>query len=123
MSLVIVKLLKSKKIEGIDKTRVITALLENIDALPIRDAVSIDKGQIFLRGKPITDIDQAQALKQGANAMIHNGTRRIAEEQILFEASKIGLHQGLTPEQIVFSKAAIWVIQQFNRIYHELDGL
>ncbi len=115
--------LKTQKIEGADKTRVVNALLANIDALPIKDAVSIENGQIMLRGKPIESLETAQSLKQGAAAMLSNFTRKIAQEQLLFEASKIGLHQGMTPEQIIFAKAAIWCIQNEERIYRELDQI
>lgn len=115
--------LKTTKIQGEDKTKLINALLENMDALPIKDAVSIENGQVLLRGKPIDSIETAQSLKQGASAMRQNFTRKIVQEQILFECSKIGLHLGKTPEDIMFAKAAIWVLMTEDNMYKSLDEL
>lgn len=123
ISNIIIWALKTTKIQGNDKTKLINALLANMDALPIRDTISIENGQILLRGKPIDSIETAQSLKQGASAMRQNFTRKIVQEQILFECSKIGLHLGKTPEDIMFAKAAIWVLMTEENIYKSLDDL
>jgi uncharacterized protein YgbK (DUF1537 family) len=121
ISKIIVKILKWKKLKGEAKTRIITALLENIDALPIRDAITFDQdGTIIIRGKKI-DIETAQLLKQSATALKDNYTRKIIQEQMLYTANKIGLHQGLTPEQIQFSKALVWVIQNEQQLLDKLE--
>lgn len=107
--------------KGDDKTRIITALLENIDALPIRDAITFDAdGTILIRGKKL-EIEQIQNLKTGVVILKDNFARKLIEEQLLYECSKMGLHQGLTPEQIQFSKAAIWVLQQYNKFLEMLS--
>lgn len=121
LSKIICRILKWKKLKGEDKTRIITALLDNIDALPIRDAITFDAdGTIIIRGKKL-EIEQIQNLKTGVSVLKDNFARKLIEEQLLYECSKLGLHQGLTPEQIQFSKACIWCLQQQNKFLTMLE--
>lgn len=104
--------LKTTKIVGTDRTRIINALLADINALPIKEAISFTQdGKVLIRGKSIT-IEQAQAIQQGAQALSTNSTHKLIHEQVLHEANLIGLHKGLTPEDILFAKACIWVVLQ-----------
>lgn len=113
--------LKSSKIEGKEKNKIINALLENIGVLPIKDAISIDEqGRILVRGKPITDMDMANSIKQGASAILDNGTRKIVKEQLMVEAGKILLYMSKTPEDLLFAKAIVWTINNEDKIYNNL---
>lgn len=104
--------LKTTSIVGTDRTRIINALLADINALPIKEAISFTQdGKVLIRGKAITQ-EQAQAIQQGAQALRSNSTHKLIHEQVLHEANLIGLHKGLTPEDILFAKAAIWCILQ-----------
>jgi len=119
---IIIWALKTTKITGEDKARITTALLNNIDALPIRDAISFDAdGTILIRGKKL-ELEQIQNLKTGASVLKDNFARKLIEEQLLYECSKIGLHQGVNTEQIVFSKACVWCLQQMDRFIDILDS-
>lgn len=121
LSKIVIWSLKTSKITKEDKALVTTALLKNIDALPIRDIITFDDdGTILIRGRKL-EIEEAQILKQGADAMIDNSTRKIIVEQMLYEANKIGLHQGLNPDMIMFAKAVVWVMQQEERILKQLE--
>ena len=104
--------IRSTKIVGTDRTRIINALLGSINALPIKDAISFTlDGTLLIRGNK-ADLDQAQKIKQSADALKDNYFHKLLHEQVLHEANLIGLHKGLTPEDILFSKAAIWAILQ-----------
>jgi hypothetical protein len=121
LSQIICKILKWKKLKGEDKTRIITALLDNIDALPIRDAITFDAdGTILIRGKKL-EIEQIQNLKTGVAVLKDNFARKLIQEQLLYEANKIGLHQGLTPEMIQFSKAVVWVLENEEKLINTLS--
>lgn len=120
LSKIIIKILKWKKLKGEDKTRIITALLDNIDALPIRDAISFDiDGTILIRGKKL-DLEQIQNLKIGVSVLKDNFARKLIQEQLLYEASLIGL-QCVNTEQLMFSKSAIWMLRRENELINELD--
>jgi len=119
---IIIWALKTSKIKGEDKALVITALLSNIDALPIRDAITFDdEGTILIRGKKL-DIEQIQLLKQGASLIKDNYTRKVIEEQMLSEANLIAL-KGVNTEQLIFAKAAIWVMMRCNELLKKLDEM
>lgn len=114
--------LKTAKITGQDKTRITNALLANIGILSIKDAIYInEQNQIMVRGKPVTDVDMANSIRQGASAILDNGTRKIVKEQLRTEASKILLYQSKIPEDLLFAKAIVWVELTEDRIYQELS--
>lgn len=113
--------LKTYKIKAEDKTLILNALIENIGILPIKDVISTNaQGMILLRGKPITDVDMANALRQGASAIVDNGTRKIVKEQLMVEAGKILLYKSKISEDLLFAKAIVWVALTEDNIYNEL---
>ena len=122
LSKIIIWALNSIKIKENEKALITTALLRNIDALPIRDALSFDlEGTIMVRGKKL-DIEQIQLLKQGADSLKNNYAWNVIEEQVLYEANKIALHQGITPDMIQFAKSAVWVTQQIEKFLKQITG-
>lgn len=113
--------LRNSQIEGKDKTEIVNELLSNIGVLPIRDSVSLnEQGQILLRGKPVTDVEIANSLRQGASAILDNGTRKIVKEQLRAEAGKILLYMSKVPEDLLFAKAIVWVEKTEDKIYSDL---
>lgn len=122
LSKIVIWALGTTKISGEDKAIITTALLRNIDALPIRDAITYDlEGTLMIRGKKL-DLDQAQSFKQGVAVLKDNFARKLIQEQLLYECSKIGLHQGLTPEMIQFAKSCVWVLQNEEQLIDKLNG-
>ena len=117
----IVKILHWKNLKGEDKALIVTALLENIDALPLRDAIKFDAdGTLLVRGRKL-ELEQAQALKGATEALKTNYARQLIQEQLLYEANKIALHQGLTPEMIQFAKAVVWNLQNEELLLNKLN--
>lgn len=119
---IIIWLLSNRKIESEDKTLVLNALLKNMNVVPIRDVIHLnEKGLIVINGKE-QDSEQSMYVLQGCQALRDNKTRRLIRDQITYEATKIGIHHGMTPESIQFSKATIWWGQQEERILTSLLG-
>lgn len=113
--------LKTSKIEGQDKTLILNALLANMAILPIKDAVYINaQNQVVVRGKVVTDTDVANNIRQGASAIIDNGTRKIVKEQLRAEAGKILLFNSKITEDLLFAKAIVWIEMTEDKIYQEL---
>lgn len=116
----VIWLLRRNKFKGEDKARVINSLLENIDALPIADIISFDlQGTILVKGKPL-EPEQAMSIREGAVALNRNQARKLIREQIAFEAIKMGVHSSLNLDMVLFSKAALWLQQQEDRIIKDL---
>lgn len=100
--------LRSKRLTGEQKTLVTNALLDNIHAVPIRSIITFDQyGTLYIGGRKL-EPEQAMAFVESARALRDNHARKILSDQIAFEALKIGLHQGINSDTIMFSKAALW---------------
>lgn len=113
-------LIRSKKLSGEHKMRIMNALLVNVYALPIQDIVKLDQnGTLLVRGRQLT-IEQAQSLIQSAAGLKDNFARKLIQEQVKFEAVKIGIHKALDNDALMFSKAALWYIEQEEAILSEI---
>ncbi len=112
--------LKSKSLSGIQKTKVTNELLRNIGAIPLHDVITYDsQGSLIIQGRKI-EFEQAEALMMNLEALKNNNARKLIKEQVAFEAIKLGLHQGETPEKILFAKAALWYAEQEQKLIDSL---
>lgn len=112
--------LKTVRIHGEDKTRVMAHLLKNIGALPLTPAFTVDvSGAIVLNGKTL-DMEQTIGLRSSASALQQSSMEKVLNEQMRFLAIQMGVHQGLNPEMIMFSKAALWVIQEREKVIRQI---
>ena len=112
--------LKNTRFSVEQKNKVTGVLLEKLNAIPIRDIIKYDEqGKITINGKSL-DIEQARNFLDSARVMKDNMARRIIQDQVLYHAMKTGVHEGLTPDMILFSKAAIWNQQQENRLLDDI---
>lgn len=118
---ILIKLLKSK-ISLKDKELILNTLLERINALPIRDLIIFDVAGTLKINDRTLDIDQAIVFKETVLALKNNSAYKIIKEQIAFEAIKIGIHKGNTLDQIMFSKAALWIQAEEIRLITQLSG-
>jgi hypothetical protein len=112
--------LRSKRLSADDKTECVTALLDNLQAIPIRNMVTFNQqGTIEIGGRTL-EPEQAKAFAESARAMLDSFARKIIREQVTFDAVQMGVHQGLTPEMIVFAKAALWVMQEEQKLLERI---
>lgn len=104
-----------------DKTLLTAALLEKLYALPVKDMIVFEAdGTMQIKGRKV-EMQDAILLKQGAKALRDNFTRRVLREQMAFEAINLGVHKGLTPEMIMFSKAILYTMQEEDKLLQKLD--
>lgn len=116
----VIQLLKDQRITGEDKARITAALLDDLLAIPIADVIKVaTNGQVLINEKPL-DIEQARAFREGCKALYDSSARKIIQDQIKYKAIKMGIYDGLTPDMIVFSKAALWCIQEENKLLSTL---
>jgi len=112
--------LKSKKITGQNKASVLNALMENIGMLPTQKIITFDQyGTLLLKGKPLV-VEQALTFKQGAMALKDNEVRKVLNEYKKWLAVEMGVHQGLNPEMILFSKACLYLIQEEEKMLEQI---
>lgn len=111
--------LENDKLPIEDKAALTAVLLRKIDALPITNKIIVDKSGIYMAGRTL-EAEEVISLKDSAIALNDNYARRIIKEQIQYLAIMEGVHKGLNTEQIIFSKAALWIIEQEQRIISEI---
>lgn len=91
-----------------DRNLLTSKILDKLEALPIRDILTIgDSGEILISGRPL-DFEKARQLRESARAALTNSALLLLQNQILYLAVQRGLHQGDTPEKLYFYRAAIW---------------
>lgn len=108
--------LRNSRLSGENKIKITNVLLDNIQAVPFKNIISFSReGTILIRGKEM-EPDQAIAFRGAAIALQDNIARKIIHDQVMFEAVKMGIHQGLNQDMIMFSKAAMWYGEEENRL-------
>lgn len=120
LSKLVIWLLKSNTLSGDDKVKVTNALLKNIGALPLRSTISFDNNQtLHINGKKL-DMEHATIFVDSCRSLKESFARQVIREQVKFLAIEIGVHQALNSEQVMFSKAALWVIQEEDKIINSI---
>lgn len=108
---------------GIKERNLFTSLiLDKLDALPIRDIISVsDAGEILISGNPIT-YEEANMLRMTSKSVLDNRAFRIVCEQVERIAVTRGLHNGDTPDKIFFYRSALWFAQELRDQLRYLAG-
>lgn len=95
-----------------DKSLCTGALLDGLKALPLRTIISRDEqGVLHIQGKPV-EYEQAVRLRESAIALHGSYARKVIDDQVRYAAIEFSINQGHTPEQIIFSRAALWFSEQ-----------
>ncbi len=112
--------LRSKRITGVQKTKIMTELLANIGALPVRKMVAWDQfGGLYVNGRKI-DGEQLMNFKLNVMALRDNEARKMLNDTKRFVAIELGVHNGLNNDTIQFSKACLFDLQQEEEIIAEI---
>lgn len=114
--------LRHKKLSGEQKAFVTSALLDNLTTFPIRDIISIDQaGNLTVKGTKL-DAEQKVSFRESGAALKASIARKLIHDQMIYKAINIGVHNGQSPDQITFSKAALWVIQEEDALIDMFTG-
>lgn len=116
----VVFILRHNRLSGEAKAICTSALLDNMQVIPICDIITFNQqGTIQIRGRSL-EPEQAKAFAESARQLRDSFAKRIIREQVAYEAIKMGLHQGLTPDMILFAKAALWYAQEENKLLNTI---
>lgn len=115
-----VALLRLVTLSTEDRTRLTCAILDRLHALPASDIISLnEQGQFTVGGRPLT-MEDARKLRESAKYVLDSSARKIVREAVAFKAVSHGVHKANTPEEVLFSKAALWQGQQEDELYRML---
>lgn len=110
-------LLRNADLRVEDRQLLTAVLLDRLGALPVRAKITVDEAkQVFVDGKKLT-LESSRALHEASKAMLNNFARRFVREQVTFMAITKGVHENTSPEQGLFAKAALWIIQEEDELY------
>lgn len=112
--------LKRKDFPVSHKALTLNYLLDGVKVLPIKDCLDFE-GTLKVNGKELS-IEQMVQFREGAVSLGNNWTYRTIKEQIAFEAIKIGIHTSGTTEQLLFSKAALWIQAKEMEFISKISG-
>lgn len=113
-------LLQSVHLSVEQRTMLTGILLDRLHAIPTRDIITKDEGGTMLINGRRLDVQGVIHLRESAARILREPARKLVSEQIQFKAVTLGIHQGMTPEQILFSKACIWQGAERDVLYKEL---
>lgn len=104
------------------RLKLMSSILDNLQALPFRDIISVDdKGSLLVNGRKL-DIEQTIQLRESATSALQSTALKLVTDQVLFNAVTLGVHKVERPEQMIFSRAAIWWGQQQHELLKLLSG-
>lgn len=112
--------IKKSKLTLEQKAEITAALLENIGALPIRNVIEFDDSNTLVINGQQIDMEKAILIKTGAKVLRDNFTRQVIRNQIKYNALMLAI-TGTNIEQIMFAKAANWVLLQEEELLKKLD--
>jgi len=105
-----------------ERNEIINEALCTLGALPTSRILTIDDaGRLLVRGVP-SSIEDLIHLRNQASFIRDSSAWKLVRENLLFEAISKGVHEAQTSEQMLFSKAAIWNIQQMDELLATLQG-
>lgn len=118
----IVKYLKDTTLNAQERSLLTAAIIDQLRAIPVGAILKKDTDStLIVNGKRI-DPKTAFALHASAKRVLGERAFKLVNEQIRFESVNIGIFQGLTPEQNLFAKAALWEIGEHVKALEELAG-
>lgn len=111
----VIKLLRSSNLSLQNRTSLTTALLDKLNALPATDILKFTSEGILVNDKML-DLEGARLLRESARATLDSQARKFVQEQVNLRAVVLGVHNGDTPDKLMFSRAAIWQSQQAEEL-------
>lgn len=108
--------LRNKRLSGVQKGHIMTALLKNIHAIPVQKVVAFEPDGSILIGGKVLDLEHSILFRDSCIALSDNFARKIIQQQIAYDAIQMGVYQALSPEMILFAKAALWHQQEENKL-------
>lgn len=112
--------LKSKRLTSDDKAIVMAQLLANLGAIPTKSVIHFDaKGALLVNGRALS-MEHLGIFIESCKGLKESFARKLIRDQITFAAIEMGVHKGLNPDMILFSKAALWVIQEEESLINSI---
>jgi hypothetical protein len=112
-------LLRSVDLSVSARSLLTATLLDKLKALPASAILSKDEeGTLLVRGRRLT-VQHAIALRHSALSVINSPIWKLIYPEVQHRAIQIGVHKALDADQVFFSKAALYELQEIQSILEE----
>ena len=115
----VIKALKKTSLSLEDRTSLITAILQKLVALPLNESIVIGQSSVTINGKEM-DVEQGMAFREACVSLKDNFARKIIKEELKYLAIVYGIHKATTLDQSYFAKAALWLLDEEEKILDKL---
>ncbi len=116
----IIKQLSKSNLTLEDRSALTSALLGKLNALPIGDMIVFTENGILINGRTL-DTEQAMSFREASVALKDNFARKVINEQVRYKAIDLGINKAQSVDTLMFSKAAIWVINELEILTDKLS--
>lgn len=90
-----------------------------LHALPLQDSIVIGQGTIMVNGHNL-ETDQVQVFAESAVAFRDNWARKVIHEQVRYLAVNGGVFKSVSLDEIMFFKAALWCLNEEDKLLDRL---
>lgn len=112
--------LRNKRLSEEARSMCITALCDNLQTPVIRSIITFSsEGRIMVNGKALS-ADESISLRTGAETLNNSNARKLIRNQLKYEVYQLGIHRSLTPYDLIFSKAILYVMNQEDLLLKDI---
>lgn len=115
-------LIKRAKLSVQDRNKLVSLVLDKLEALPIRDIITYSPGGILLINGREVDIEVARSLRESAKGALDSKALQIINESAKYQAFVVAAVNSEKDEDLLFGKAAIWFSQTQEKLLKTLAG-
>ena len=115
----VIKDLKKTTLSKDDRVALITSLIAKLPAFPFNEVMTITQEKVVVNGRELIT-DEIITLRDSAIALQDNFARKIFHEQVKYVALNMGIRKATTIDELVFSKAALWCLEEENKLFEML---
>ncbi len=115
----LIKALRKISLPQEDRIALTSVLMDKVGVLPIDNVIATTPQGVMIRGK-LLDKESYIGFKESCVALSENVARKVVNEQVRYLAIVEGIHKGLSPDQILFAKTAIWNMQMVDKVIEEV---
>lgn len=108
-------LLRSGKLSLEDSSMLVSAVLDNLGALPYTDVINYDEDGKLMLGERALTLEEMKKLRDSAISALQSNALKIVFEHVKYMAVVEGINKGQTVEQQYFGRSGIWMVQNMEK--------
>lgn len=116
----IVKQLQKKSLTTEDRIVLLNAIMDKLHMPKLNETIKVDVDGVYLNGKPLTGEDKVNFVLS-MDALKDNPARKLVNHHLEYLAVKMGVHESVSIETLMFAKAIIWILNEERKIIEQFS--